>query len=78
MNAVAAGHDPKAIIRDAGVNECVRLPVAERRALTEGLTVEEMQKHPYFRKHLTESYIFQAGQPEYVRKLYEQAMGIQL
>ena len=42
LEAVAKGEDPKAIIRDPEVNQCVPLPVAERELLTEGLTREEL------------------------------------
>src|SRR5580692_3505336 len=42
LEAVARGEDPKAVIRDAGVNGCVPLPVAERKILTEGLAREDL------------------------------------
>jgi hypothetical protein len=33
-------------------------------------------RHPVLGKQLTDGYPFQAGQPEEVRRAYEQAMGI--
>jgi 5,5'-dehydrodivanillate O-demethylase len=76
LEVVAQGGDPKATIRDPRVNECVPLPIAERKMLTEGLTREELLRHPLLGRQLTEGYPFQAGQPEAVREAYEQAMGI--
>jgi len=51
------------------------LPLAHRSALVDGLAFEELLKHPVWGK-LLEGYPFQAGQPEEVRKWYEQAMGV--
>jgi 5,5'-dehydrodivanillate O-demethylase len=76
LEVVAQGGDPKATIRDPRVNECVPLPIAERKILTEGLTREELLRHPLLGRQLTKGYPFQAGQPEAVREAYEQAMGI--
>ena len=76
LEAMARGEDPKAVIRDHKVNRCVRLPVAEREILTEGVTREELLKHPLLGKQLTGGFPFQAGQPETVRRAYEKAMGI--
>jgi 5,5'-dehydrodivanillate O-demethylase len=76
LEIVAQGGDPKATIRDPRVNECVPLPIAERKILTEGLTRDELLRHPLLGRQLTEGYPFQVGQPEAVRAAYEQAMGI--
>ena len=76
LEIVAQGGDPKATIRDPRVNGCVPLPIAERKILTDGLTREELLRHPLLGRQLTEGYPFQAGQPEAVRAAYEQAMGI--
>jgi len=48
------------------------LPVANRHSLVDGLTREEMDAHPFAGFRL---YPFQAGQPDEVRRAYEQAMG---
>jgi 5,5'-dehydrodivanillate O-demethylase len=76
LERVARGEDPKAVIRDPKLNRSIRLPVADRRALIEGLEREEMLRHPFLASWLTDGYRFQAGQPESVRKLYDEAMGI--
>jgi 5,5'-dehydrodivanillate O-demethylase len=76
LEAIRKGEDPKAVIRDPELNRCVALPVAERRLLVEGLPLEELAKHPILGRQLREGYPFQAGQPEQVRRAYEDAMGV--
>jgi len=41
----------------------------------DGLTLEELIKHPILSTQLA-GYVFQSGQPESIRKDYEEAMGI--
>ena len=74
---IEKGQDPKAVIRDTKVNECVTVPIAERKRLVEGLTTEELRNHPVLGRELTGDYIFQKGQPDEVRRAYEDAMGIE-
>src|SRR5215472_14663708 len=76
LKAISRGEDPKATIRDPELNRCVPLPIAERKVLTEGLTREQLLKHPIYGRQLTEGYPFQLGQPEEVRLAYEDAMGV--
>jgi len=76
LTAIGRGEDPKGVIRDPAANVSVRLPVAERRFLTESLSREELLKHPVLGKQYSGEYPFQAGQPEEVRRAYAQAMGI--
>jgi len=76
LDAVAKGEDPKAVIRDPEVSRCVALPVAERKLLIEGLPLAELAKHPILGRQLTQGYPFQVGQPEDVRRAYEDAMGV--
>ena len=76
LELIARGEDPKAIIRDPEQNRSVRLPVAERKILTQGATRQELLRHPLLGKQLTNGFPFQAGQPDEVRKAYEDAMGI--
>ena len=75
IEAIARGEDPKAIIRDPEVNRCVSLPIADRKRLIEGMTLEEMSRHPMAAGQLAD-YIFQAGQPREVRAAYAAAMGL--
>jgi 5,5'-dehydrodivanillate O-demethylase len=76
LEAIAKGEDPKAVIRDPEVNQCIALPVAEREFLTEGLTREELAKHPIHGRQFTEGYPFQQGQPAEIREAFLAAMGI--
>ena len=78
LETISRGQDPKAVIRNPEVNHAVPLPVADRRYLIDGVTREELLRHPVLAKHLTHGYPFQAGQPEEVREAYEAAMGISL
>jgi 5,5'-dehydrodivanillate O-demethylase oxygenase subunit len=76
LDAVAKGEDPKATIRDPEINRSVPLPVAERKLLIEGVTREELARHPLLGRQLQEGYPFQMGQPSEVRAAYEAAMGV--
>ena len=75
LDRMAGGEDPKGVIRDAQVNNCVSLPIAHRSAFVDGLTFEELLRHPILSTQL-KGYAFQAGQPVEVRRAYEEAMGI--
>jgi len=77
LAAIGRGEDPKGVIRDPVANVSVRLPVAERRFLTESVSREELLKHPVLGKQYADEYPFQAGQPQEVRRAYAKAMGIQ-
>ncbi len=75
MERVARNEDPKAIVRDAGRNDCIRLPIFDRDFLVDGPTREQLRDdgHPRTRSML--NFVFQAGQPEDVRTAYVEAMG---
>ncbi|MDE3169131.1 MAG: aromatic ring-hydroxylating dioxygenase subunit alpha [Acidobacteriota bacterium] len=75
MEAIAHGEDPKATIRDPEVNRCVELPIADRKRLVEGGTLEHVLRSPASGRSTSE-YVFQAGQPAAVRKVYAEAMGL--
>ena len=74
LDALARDEDPKAVIRDPARNRSIRLPVADRRSLSEGLTRAEMLRDPLSRRGL-EGYVFQTGQPPEVRDAFLAAMG---
>jgi 5,5'-dehydrodivanillate O-demethylase oxygenase subunit len=76
LDAIAGGKDPKAIIRDPELNRCVALPVAEREILIGGLPFEQLRAHPVLGHELRSGYPFQAGQPAEIRRMYEEAMGL--
>jgi 5,5'-dehydrodivanillate O-demethylase len=76
LEAISKGVDPKAVIRDPETNQCISLPIAERKLLTEGLTREELANHPIHGRQFTEGYPFQQGQPKEVRDAFLAAMGV--
>lgn len=77
LDKVAAGNDPKGIIRDPAANVAVMLPSMDREEQISGCTKEEMLANPRLRM-LSTSYIFQAGQPDSVRQAFEAAMGLEI
>jgi 5,5'-dehydrodivanillate O-demethylase oxygenase subunit len=74
LEAIARGEDPKGVIRDPALNRAIRLPVADRQPLDDGLTRAEMLRDPLSRRGL-EGYVFQTGQPPEVREAFLAAMG---
>lgn len=76
MDSLATGSDPKGIIRDPAAARCVELPIANRAAITNGLSREQIMANPFSRMMHT-SYVFQAGQPDHVRQQLAQAMGLE-
>ncbi len=79
LEAIARGEDPKAVVRDAGSNQCIELPIVAREDLEKGMTREEIANFPGpFNPVTPNHYRFQAGQPESVRKAYEEAMGFKM
>ena len=78
MERVAQGGDPKAVIRDARLNQCVGLPVVGREAFTEGLTREQWQnleRGGALGNAARRDFVWLAGQPEEVSRAYKAAMG---
>jgi 5,5'-dehydrodivanillate O-demethylase len=72
LERVAHGEEPKAIVRDPQANEMIPLPIANRKILVDGLSREAFEKNPLASAR---RYPFQAGQPEEVRRAYDEAMG---
>lgn len=77
MDRVAAGQDPKGVLRDPERNVQVPLPNAELRSVREGYTTAEILANPRLHMLFT-SYVFQAGQPEAVRRSFSEAMGLEV
>jgi len=79
MDAIAAGQDPKATVRDPEVNACIRLPIIDRDLHLHGLSRVELVRFEQERKARSaaynEGFLFLAGQPDEVRREYEEAMG---
>jgi 5,5'-dehydrodivanillate O-demethylase len=74
LDAIEAGRDPKAILRDPEINRAIPLPVAERGSFIEGFPREQFLRDPFSRRNLR-GYIFQTGQPQEVREAFLAAMG---
>jgi 5,5'-dehydrodivanillate O-demethylase len=74
LEAVAAGRDPKGIIRDPSRNIRIELPCIAREDLMRGLPRASMDKHPILGPFLRDFFL-QAGQPADVRAAFERAMG---
>jgi 5,5'-dehydrodivanillate O-demethylase len=77
LTVVAAGAEPKGLIRDPRRNVRVELPVMERIDVTVGYTKAEILADPR-KRMLSTSYVFQAGQPEWVREAFAAAMGLEV
>lgn len=79
MEAIEKGGDPKAIIRDPLRNDCIDLPILGRKLLVESLSLEELKSGQLAQNAVApERFVFQAGQPESVRRAYEEAMGLEM
>ena len=79
LEAIAKGGDPKAIIRDPKVNECVRLPIAAREELINGLTMDQIRNlkpGQALSGAGRKEFPFLVGQPDHVRNAYLEAMGL--
>jgi 5,5'-dehydrodivanillate O-demethylase len=75
LEAIAAGRDPKGVIRDPEAAKCIELPNMMREINTEGITLEEFDQHPILKQRLRE-FRHHYGQPPEVRRAFEEAMGI--
>jgi len=74
---VAAGGEPKGVLRDPVAAACVTLPIVGRQRLMEGPTRDERRRQlDSLIERFGGPFAFLAGQPEDVRKAYEEAMGI--
>jgi 5,5'-dehydrodivanillate O-demethylase len=76
LAAVDGGAEPKGLIRDPAKNVQVPLPSVRRKLAKEGLPLAEILANPNHRQSVL-SYALQAGQPEWVRKQFSEAMGVE-
>jgi 5,5'-dehydrodivanillate O-demethylase len=81
MDAVARGQDPKGLIRDPERNRIVTWPDDRREVVTRGLPKADWLARQAARsanglRDPDDYFQFYAGQPDDVRKAYEEAMGI--
>src|SRR5215468_7455845 len=75
MDAVAAGRDPKSVIRTANAAQCIALPNMAREVNTEGIALAEFDNFPLLKARLKE-FRHHYGQPPHVRRAFQDAMGI--
>jgi len=78
LELIAKGGDPKAVIRDPKVNECVALPIAWRETFTQGLTREQwedLRRGGALGGAARRDFAWLVGQPEEVSRAYNEAMG---
>jgi len=78
MEAVQAGEDPKAILRDENQNDCVSLPIMERERFVNGYSLNDLDGTSTESRVTTKKFVFQAGQPDHVKQAYEDAMGFEI
>jgi 5,5'-dehydrodivanillate O-demethylase len=76
IDAVAAGKDPKGVIRDPRKNVRVELPNIGRELYIDGMTRAQYREHPFW-KNLLVDFRWHAGQPEEVRRAFVDAMGME-
>lgn len=77
IDAVRAGRDPKGVIRDPAANHRIVLPSDHRWFFLDGLPLAEYEKEPKWHR-LLYHFLFHAGQPDWVKRQYEEAAGIRL
>ncbi len=70
--------DPKGIVRDPDINECIQLPIMNRKRFLEGLTPEEMADPNDIHGRSTKRFVFLAGQPQEVWETYCEAMRFEI
>ena len=76
LEAVERGEDPKAIVRDRETNVRIDLPIAERDLWVNGMTRKRFVQHNQERFRMFGAYTYQAGQPEAVKRQFEEAIGM--
>ena len=76
LEAVTRGDEPKAVVRDREINACIDLPIADRDLLRNGLSRKRFAQFHRERFRTFGAYTFQAGQPEAVKRQFEEAIGM--
>jgi len=73
---VAAGGEPKALVRDPKLAERVTLPIIDRDRYIVGYSLQDVREGKVPAVLYPPSFIFQAGQPEEIAAAYREAMGM--
>jgi 5,5'-dehydrodivanillate O-demethylase len=74
LEAISRGRDPSGVIRDADRAHCVALPIASPETHRDGISTEDMKKHPVLKNRLNGNR-WVAGQPDDVYNDFMDAMG---
>ena len=74
LDAIARGEDPKAVIRDPELNACIDLPIVNKQQFIDGIPMREYTNNVN-NTLTTRTYVFQVGQPDDVRRAWQDAMG---
>jgi 5,5'-dehydrodivanillate O-demethylase oxygenase subunit len=76
MQAVSEGRDPKGIVRDERINECIRLPVTLRDYYTNGISYRDYSpaSHYKIQNSMSLDYLWQVGEPEDIRRRRHEAI----
>jgi 5,5'-dehydrodivanillate O-demethylase len=75
LEALTAGREPKAVIRNPNVARCVELPNITKTTSVDGITLAEHENYPLLKARL-KGFRHCYGQPHEVRRAFEDAMGI--
>jgi 5,5'-dehydrodivanillate O-demethylase oxygenase subunit len=75
LDMIGTGIDPKAVVRSTS-NELISLPSIERDLMLNGASLQDLLADPVQRERM-KTFVFQAGQPDSVRREYLNAMGIE-
>ncbi len=79
IKRIENGEDPKGVYRDVAANECIDLPIIGKEQYINGHTREEIDNFPRdYNPSTPNRFLFHAGQPEEVRKAYEEATGVKM
>jgi 5,5'-dehydrodivanillate O-demethylase len=74
LTLIEQGEDPKAIVRDEKINECIKFPLIGSDLFINGYDREMLDgEAPFVRSH--KQFVFQAGQPAEIWDAYAEAMG---
>ena len=65
------------MINDPEENRAIRLPMVYGHQVTQSRSIEEIKAHPTLYPFY-QSYVFQAGQPDWVKKMATQALGLEV
>jgi len=75
LDLVSRGQNPKGVFDSGNQVPVIILPAVEREVLIKGLPLNAMLENSVYRERLR-TFVFQAGQPDHVRREFIDAMGL--